>query len=118
MQRYARTDFAVYTSISALIFVVCMRRREETKVINNPMLYNFNWTQDLFSLLIDQMPSSISEEELKSCLEDFERVKKSHGHVKDIIFVQDHYKSAELHEKIKKMEKIPLPRKEDDQRKH
>lgn len=106
IQRNLRTLYAMGTSIVALIFIVCMRRQEENRIINNPMLYNFNWTQDLFSVLLEEIPLNTTEEELKAYLEEHDSIRMINGKVKEIIMVQDISKCLELEKKIKRLEKI------------
>ena len=79
----------VATSLFAMMFQTYIRKKEEKRIINNPMLYDFNWTQDFFSVLIENIPKGATESELKTFFNNLKSVKQIQGEVKEIVFIQD-----------------------------
>jgi len=87
-----RICYTILTCLCAAIFLTVIRRKDEQRVINNRMLYEFNWTQDLFSALVDKVPKKTSPDELRAYFNNLPAIKKIGGSVKDILMVQDYGK--------------------------
>ncbi len=98
-----RVVYAIVTSISVAIFMAIIRSRDEERVINNRMLYEFNWTQDLFSVLVDKVPKQTSADELRAYFNNLPAIKKVAGQVKDIVMVQDFGKCYLISQQIQKL---------------
>jgi len=95
-----RLIFSVIPSICAAVFFVYIRTKDEKRVINNRMLYEFNWTQDLFSVLVDKLPKGTTADELRAYFNTLPPIQKIEGSVKDVILVQDVTKCHELNKEI------------------
>ena len=96
--------YCVFAALIALRFQTNQRKREETRIISNPMLYDFNWTQDFFSVLIENIPQDATETELRAFFNNLEALKKIQGEVKEIILVQDISGCSDLLQKINNLE--------------
>jgi len=97
-----RIAYTILTCFCAAIFLTVIRRKDEQRVINNRMLYEFNWTQDLFSALVDKVPKQTSSDELRAYFNNLPAIKKIGGHIKDIIMVQDYGKCYLISKQIQR----------------
>ncbi len=106
-----RVLYSIVSSIIAACFLVHIRTKDEKRVINNRMLYEFNWTQDLFSVLVDKLPKETTADELRAYFNSLPSLQKIDGSVKDVVLVQDFTRVHEIAKQIFHIEDT-LPKKE------
>ena len=101
-----RVLYSIVSSIIAACFLVHIRTKDEKRVINNRMLYEFNWTQDLFSVLVDKLPKETTADELRAYFNSLPPIQKIDGSVKDVVLVQDFTRCHEIAKEIFHLEEI------------
>ena len=88
--------FVVVISISLVVF----RYLETRHLLKNSILYEYQWSEDLFSLLIEGLPEDTSKEEITNYLNTIFIEKGAGGAVKSILLLQDPKLYTELKKKL------------------
>lgn len=116
---YASTQLSVIAYgafiIAAGLVLRIVRLVEEKRVIDNNIFQELQWTEDLFSVRVRNLPKDTSLPDLKQYFEDLLFYKNVKGCVKEIILLQDFYKYtkvkkalAKADEKLKNSDKMRL----------
>ncbi len=99
----ASVIFYAMGGIAAAFLMKYCLKREERRILDNEALYTFQWSEDLFSLLLTNIPKDCTKLEIQDYLEDVLQKKEasSNANVKDIIFVHDYYEFTRLSKRLK-----------------
>ena len=78
-------------------------KREERRLLDQEALYNFQWSEDLFSLLLTNIPKECTKLEIQQYLQDILQKNQASANatVRDIIFVHDYYEFTRLSKSLK-----------------
>lgn len=100
------TRVIAYTigGVTATFIMKYSLRREDKRLLNHNVLYNFQWSEDLFSLLLTNIPKQCTKLEIRQYLQDILQKKdaSSNATVREIIFVHDYYRFTKLSKRLKK----------------
>jgi len=100
------TKVIAYTigGVTATFIMKYSLKREDKRLLNHNALYNFQWSEDLFSLLLKNIPKECTKLEIQQYLQDILQKKQAspNATVREIIFVHDYYKFTRLSKKLKK----------------
>ena len=86
------------TYVYTVFVLTYLQSREEKRVLKSPVIYEYQWTENLFSLFSEGFPPNVTKEEIKDYFNKILAEKKVHGEVRNIIFLQDY----STYNKIKK----------------
>ena len=95
---------AFFGIISNFLFVYFWTR-EKTRMLHIDFLYDNQWSEDLFSLLVEGLPINITQEEVKNHFSMIISNQEIGGHIQDVILLQDCYKLDEAQKKLKMLKK-------------
>jgi len=100
------TRVIAYTigGVTATFIMKYSLRREDKRLLNHNVLYNFQWSEDLFSLLLTNIPKQCTKLEVRQYLQGILQKKdaSSNATVREIIFVHDYYRFTKLSKRLKK----------------
>ena len=68
------------------------------------MIYEYQWTEDLFSVLVEGLPLNVTKDEIRDHFNTILTEMKVHGVVRNIIPIQDYSEYNKLKNKILKLE--------------
>ena len=88
--------FILFTSI----IVVILRHSEFKRIRNNPILHQYLWTEDLFSLMVKQLPTSTTKDEIIDYFNMIVDDLQISGAVKYILVLQDYRLYIQLKTKL------------------
>ncbi len=100
------TFTAVYYSITGIFITFILRyfqKREDERIFNHQFLYEFQWSEDLFSLLIQNLPKDCTKYEIGCFFSNLFSKKVMHGTVIDVIFVQDYLRFSQVYKQTKSL---------------
>lgn len=93
------------------LFILCAafllrftRGREEKKLMNHPALLSLPWTQDLFSLLVEGLPTNVTKREVAVYFNKILASKNVSGSVKNVLLLQDYYEHTQIKAEIKQLD--------------
>ena len=78
------------SSTGASLVLTLLRHFEEKRLLDNPVVYEHQWTEDLFSLLVEGLPRYITNEEIIEHFNTFLTKKLIVGRVRSVITLQDY----------------------------
>ena len=81
--------FFLFSTGAGLVFTL-LRHLEEKRLLDNPVVYEHQWTEDLFSLLVEGLPRDITNEEIIEHFNTFLTKKHIVGRVQSVIMLQDY----------------------------
>ena len=87
------------------LFLVGNRFLEQRRLLSEKALYEFQWTENLFCVLIENIPVKTKREELKDFFNSLLPIRLIGGYVKDIILVKDYFRQSQLKEFISVIDK-------------
>jgi len=99
------SKLSIYFGIAAGVMLVLFRHLEEKRVIEDKTVSKFLWTEDLFSLLIENIPRDVTKEQLKEYFNQLLSSSQSSSlSVRNIILVKDFYEYVQLRQKCEKVQ--------------
>ena len=125
IQAFCDADFAqdfklfynLFVGVIAVFVLKRARGKEESRILNEPMIYNLQWSEDLFSVLVKGLPLDVAEEEVKFFFKSV--VSDKVCRIVDVMFVHDYKnyvaKKNELAFTRKKKEELEAKGKETSQ---
>ena len=90
-----KESFGMETFMLAIIGVITnflfmyFWTREKTRILKSELLYDYQWSEDLFSLMIEGLPLDATCEEIKEHFNFFLLDEEIEGSVQDIMLLQD-----------------------------
>ena len=87
------------------LFLVGNRFLEQRRLLSEKALYKFQWTENLFCVLVENIPVKTKREELKDFFNSLLPIRLIGGYVKDIILVKDYFRQSQLKEFISEIDK-------------
>ena len=100
------TFTAVYYSITGIFVTFILRffqRREDERIFNHQFLYEFQWSEDLFSLLIQNIPKDCTKYQIGQFFSSLFSQKVIYGGIVDVIFVQDYLRFSQIYKQTKSL---------------
>jgi len=82
----------------AFLWFIRARGKEETRLLDEDMLYNFQWSEDLFSVLVEGLPKNVTKEEIKYYFNSIFATQECP--IVDIIFVHNYRKYVPLKKQL------------------
>ena len=86
---------AVLAVITNFLFVFSWTR-EKRRILKADFLYEDQWSENLFSILVEGLPNDTTSEEIKTHFDMMMLNKKIEGQVQDVILLQDSYEYVEI----------------------
>ena len=80
--------FNLFNGVIAVFLLKRARGKEESRILNEPMIYNLQWSEDLFSVLVKGLPLDVTEEEVKFFFKSVLSDKVCR--IVDVMFVHDY----------------------------
>ncbi len=87
------------------ILLVFFRLRGESKLIKDKLVFQFQWTEDLFCLLIEDIPNNTSSDELVAYFNSLLPLRITGGYVRNIILVKDYYDYTSILKRLEQLNK-------------
>ncbi len=99
---YAKVIGYAIGGVSNIFLLKYGLKKEDTRLLDHEVLYNFQWSEDLFSLLLTNIPKKSTKVEIQEFLQDILQKKNAFNtNVQDIIFVHDYYRFTQLSKNLK-----------------
>ena len=106
----AKTVLFFITFVSLGVLLAYLRLIEEKRLLGSPILYDYQWSENLFSLLVEGLPKDVTEEEVINYFTAILAEKNANCGVKAVVLLQDcqsyqklKQRLAVLDNKIKKL---------------
>ena len=91
--------------LSTGLFLRIYREYQERKLVENSILTELPWTEDLFSLLIEGLPRDSTKKEITNFFNNVLQQEGVQGNVKKLIMLQDYHEYAQVKKNIRKLDK-------------
>jgi len=100
---YVRVICYAIGGVADIFLLKYCLKKEDKRLLDHEVLYNFQWSEDLFSLLLTNLPKKCTKLEIQQFLENILQKKQaaSNASVIDIIFVHDYYEFTKLSKDLK-----------------
>ena len=115
-----KTEAALYCVYIIMVSLVLSKLKalEVKRILKHPLLYDHQWTEDLFSLLVEGLPLDTTKEEISRYFNSLVVGKDISHVVQDIILLQDYRLYVKLKKKIKALDvKIDIAKNKEDNEK-
>jgi len=96
--------YNLYVIIMGIV-LVCFRLRGESNLIRDKLVFQFQWTEDLFCLLIENIPNKTSSDELVAYFNSLLPLRITGGYVRNILLIKDYYDYASILKKLEELNK-------------
>lgn len=87
------------------LFLRIYREYQERKLVENDILTELPWTEDLFSLLVEGLPREATKKEITQYFNGVLQQQGVQGHVKKMILLQDYHEYAQVKKNMRKLDK-------------
>jgi len=94
-EEYSVMGYGAFIFITG-VFLRIVRLFEERRILENNTFHDYQWTQDLFSLVFENLPADTKPQSFERYLSNILMVKGIKGRVKEVILIQDYYQYTRL----------------------
>jgi len=96
----AKVCLTLFNGLFAVFLLQRARNKEEARILNEEMLYNLQWSEDMFSVLVEGLPLDVTRDEVKfffkSVLDNDEQVCR----IVNIMFLHDYKNYVPMKKKL------------------
>ena len=102
-EEYSVMGYAAFIFITG-VFLRIVRLFEERRILEHNTFYDVQWTQDLFSLVFENLPADTRTQSFERYLSNILMSKGIKGRVKEVILIQDYYEYTRLKSQVAELD--------------
>jgi len=92
--------YNLFNGVIAVFLLKRARNKQETRILNEEMLYNFQWSEDLFSVLVEGLPLDVNQDEVNFFFKSIFAKEAQVCRVVDVMFIHNYRELVPLKNKL------------------
>ncbi len=101
----AKIDIEIFIIMISLIMLRILPRRELKRIVEEKVLYESQWSEDMFSVLVEGLPLDVTKEEISYYFKSLLSQEYDSSRLVDIIYLHDYVKYVPIKKKLEKARK-------------